>query len=401
MTMNLNELPDMSDALKQVQQFDEKKKTKKAKRWWDDDGDGKGWEKGEVDGKFKKESYDLTEEWIDASADVSAEYFLDEGLNEEGLEMVMEEVGLEDFLDFVTDPVEELNEERSAEKASSKAPSYAKVKARIDKADAKRKSEGKREYSTSPASKRNYGDEEAPEGKPEVKAVKKKQAPSAQKAATKKKVTASVAKAKKAQPKKAATKQGLKDKIVGAVKKGVARHKAAVGKAKSDGKKMAKAAGEVGKTVKKAAKDFSKAANPKKEIKLVKGLAKIASTKKEELEAQIIDNLEDLNEADIADILARLEKKRISKGGNPEDSPLPAMKKYHAKKKSAKKEEVEVEGEQLDEISADLALKATKKADVERGKAAASGNKERAVAKLNQAKRLYAKQAAKRKKENA
>ena len=31
--------------------------------------------------------------------------------------------------------------------------------------------------------------------------------------------------------------------------------------------------------------------------------------------------------ADIADILARLEKKRISKGGDPKDSPLPAMKK--------------------------------------------------------------------------
>ena len=44
----------------------------------------------------------------------------------------------------------------------------------------------------------------------------------------------------------------------------------------------------------------------------------------------------------IEDIIARLEKKRIAKGGNPEDSPLPAMKKYHAdKKKKAKKEEVE------------------------------------------------------------
>ena len=49
--------------------------------------------------------------------------------------------------------------------------------------------------------------------------------------------------------------------------------------------------------------------------------------------------------ADIADILARLEKKRISKGGNPEDSPLPAMKKYHADKKKVKKEEVELEEE--------------------------------------------------------
>ncbi len=29
-----------------------------------------------------------------------------------------------------------------------------------------------------------------------------------------------------------------------------------------------------------------------------------------------------LDESDIADILARLEKKRISKGGNPDESPL-------------------------------------------------------------------------------
>jgi len=26
---------------------------KNVKRWWDDDGDGIGWEKGEVSGKFK------------------------------------------------------------------------------------------------------------------------------------------------------------------------------------------------------------------------------------------------------------------------------------------------------------------------------------------------------------
>lgn len=30
------------------------KENDKPKRWWDDDGDGKGWEKGEVEGKFKK-----------------------------------------------------------------------------------------------------------------------------------------------------------------------------------------------------------------------------------------------------------------------------------------------------------------------------------------------------------
>ena len=46
-----------------------------------------------------------------------------------------------------------------------------------------------------------------------------------------------------------------------------------------------------------------------------------------------IAKIADIQEADIADIIARLEKKRISKGGNPDDSPLPAMKKYHADKK--------------------------------------------------------------------
>ena len=51
------------------------------------------------------------------------------------------------------------------------------------------------------------------------------------------------------------------------------------------------------------------------------------------------EELKDLiqEKPDIGDILARLEKKRISKGGNPDDSPLPAMKKYHAKKKKVKK----------------------------------------------------------------
>ena len=57
------------------------------------------------------------------------------------------------------------------------------------------------------------------------------------------------------------------------------------------------------------------------------------------------------------------------------------------------------EVEQIDEISADLALKASKKAEVERGKAAVAGNKERAIEKLKQSSRLYAKQAKKRRME--
>ena len=53
----------------------------------------------------------------------------------------------------------------------------------------------------------------------------------------------------------------------------------------------------------------------------------------------------------------------------------------------------------LKEISADTALAASKKADVERGKAAAGGDREKAKAKAAQASRLYKASAEKRKKE--
>ena len=55
-----------------------------------------------------------------------------------------------------------------------------------------------------------------------------------------------------------------------------------------------------------------------------------------------------------------------------------------------------VKEDTINEISADLALKASKKADVERGKAAASGDKEKAKSKAGQASRLYAAQKKKR-----
>ena len=53
----------------------------------------------------------------------------------------------------------------------------------------------------------------------------------------------------------------------------------------------------------------------------------------------------------------------------------------------------------LNEVSADAALRASKKADVERGKAAAGGDREKAQAKAAQASRLYKKSGEKRKSE--
>ena len=330
--MNLRELPDLSDAYKQVQALDEKKKPK---RWQDDDGDGKWYEKSDVDGKISKREkeklkkegadiadilarlekkriskggdpeesplpamkkyhadkkkkvkkeeveyeYDLTEEWIDASAEVSADYFFSEGLNEEGLDFVIEEVGLEDFIEFVTDPIEELNEERSARKAKSNAPSYEKVKAAVDKADAAKKAAKKGEYSAAYKKKEtdvtNYGDDKpAAKSKSNTrltatvkkKPVKKAAAP--KKAATLKKVEKAVSTAKKKQPAKPASKPGIVGKIKSAVKKGVERHN----KAREAGRVPEKRVKEFAKGFKSGVKDTVKFAKKAKKAVVGEGV---------------------------------------------------------------------------------------------------------------------------------
>ena len=203
------------------------------------------------------ESVDLTEEWINASIEVSADYFFAEGINEEGLDQIIDEVGLEDFVDFVIDPIEELNEERSARKASVKAPSYEKVKAAVDKTDAAKKKAGKGEYSKSYAKRSGETEdstdykEKAPakkKAKPVAKAtVRKPKAAPKKKAATVKKVEKAVKTAKKDQPKKPTSKKGLLGRVGDAVKKGVERHN------------KARAAGKVPeKRVKEFAKGFKK-----------------------------------------------------------------------------------------------------------------------------------------------
>ena len=90
-----------------------------------------------------------------------------------------------------------------------------------------------------------------------------------------------------------------------------------------------------------------KAAETEADIKRWKALEESGNFTDEEIQT--------IKEADIADILARLEKKRISKGGDPEESPLPAMRKYHADKKKKKvKEEVE-SIEEADSLSGQVA----------------------------------------------
>ena len=219
--------------------YEGKKKDDDSKRWQDDDGDGKWYEKSDVDGKVsdrekkekkkKKDDEDDVKEAIDFAAD----YFLEEGIEEEELDVIIEDVGLDDFVEFV-------NEERAARKARASAPSYKKVKAAVDASDAAKKKAGKGEYSAAYKKKETdvtvYDDKPA---KASVKKVKKavaktKAAKPAAKPAAKKAAPAKKAPAKKAPEKKA----GLISKIGSAYKKGVERHKAARAKGKVPEKRV-------------------------------------------------------------------------------------------------------------------------------------------------------------------
>ncbi len=172
------------------------------------------------------EGEDLVEEFINESVDLAADYFIKEGINEDGLEKIVDLVGLEDFTEFVLDLPQNLNEERSATKAPKR--DYEKVKAAVYKKDAERKEKGTGEYSTTKAAKAKYGDEEAPGGltkAPEKKAESKptpkpKSTPAA-------KVATATKTAKKTQVSTSSDKKGLASKIKGFVSKGIERHQKA------------------------------------------------------------------------------------------------------------------------------------------------------------------------------
>ena len=151
----------------------------------------------------------------------AVEYFYEEGINEEGLDIVIEEVGLEDFVDFV--------EERSARKMNVRTKgSIKKQIAKDADAEEKRRKAKTHEYKETPKKKPRVG------------------APSYST-----KVTGAVKKAKAKQPTKKASKEGIRSKIAGAVKKGVERHKSAVKKSKfaSGVKSGVKAVGKFAKDV--------------------------------------------------------------------------------------------------------------------------------------------------------
>ena len=314
-----------------------KKNGKKAKRWWDDDGDGKGYEKGEVDGKFPDKDGSKKKK--------------------------------------VKEEVENLNE-ISADKAleASKAADVKRGKLAVagDREGAAKKSaQAVRLYKAQAKKRLNREEVEVDEGyeekkKSEVLSAMKKQGrklSDKDKDKIANKVVASKGDTSKSDDRYAyeevdpgmehnlsilsmlAEKEvNVKDtkKVVDAIR-AYDKSKDASRDATDDSDKGDKEGAAIEKKYAAKERGEIKKDDPNwKNKKYHTGMhgeeveSLVASGKFSNEELMSIANLQ---EADIADILARLEKKRISKGGNPDDSPLPAMKKYHADKKKKKVKE--------------------------------------------------------------
>ena len=205
--------------------------------------------------------FNLTEEYITESADLAVNYFFEEGINEDGLDQIIEEVGIEEFVDFVLGEPEDLVE---AKRVPGGGP-YAAKKMNVRTLKATKKKAEEIKADKSDVVKRGTPKDTVARARAERSLKKPKLAsPSTVRKAAEPKVPAAVAKVKKTQPKKKASKVGLLGKVKGTLAKGAERHskavkglatkaaKSPVGKAAVD---FAKGAGEGVKAVGKAAKD--------------------------------------------------------------------------------------------------------------------------------------------------
>ena len=215
---------------------------------------------------------EITEAYTEQSIDLAADFFLEEGINEEGVDLIIEEVGVDVFTEFVFE-----NNTTSLDEAvrdMKKAPKrdYAKVKASVDKKDAERKSKGTGEYAKTKTAKDKYGDEDNTNYDDDAPAPKKK-------------VVATVKKVKAKQSEKKPEKKGIVGKIRGAVAKGIERHKSAT-------KAASKSLKDTAKQHSQHRKDFVKGATPTaKEKKIAGGIGKAVKKAVTGEEVEHIDEL--------------------------------------------------------------------------------------------------------------
>ena len=199
--------------------------------------------------------------------DAAVEYFYEEGLNEDGIDLLIEEIGLEEFVEFVTED-EFLTEERKARKMNVRTLKATKKKAEEIKADksdvvkrgtpadtlarARTERSTKKPKLAKPAKKDHDGDGKIETPKAEHRGSRNKA------------ITKAVTKAKATQPKKPASKEGIGSKIRGALRSAKARDLKGVRKVRDTVRKVQKS--EFGKGVVSGVKAVGKAAKDVKGV---------------------------------------------------------------------------------------------------------------------------------------
>jgi len=187
------------------------------------------------------ESVELSEDYIAESVNIAAQYFYEQGLNEDGVEILIDELGLDEFVSFVFEIGDEVISEARAggvkvEPVTATGKPFKSGKPtkkgleRLQKLKTERKEREEKESSEKPSG---------------MKASLQRQS--------------AIANAKKQQPKK----KSFLDKVAHQVNMGIERHKAAMSAARETGKvisKAAKGAGQVAREVGKGASGAAKLA---------------------------------------------------------------------------------------------------------------------------------------------
>ena len=188
--------------------------------------------------KEQEKKEDKKEEW---AVNTAAEYLFNEGLNEDGVAIFIEELGLESFAKFVY----ELGEEVLTEAKFDRLPPVSKTGKKIADLKGGAKASSIKSKRKIRATLRQKVDDES-KSKPGFASFSKKVTSQSKKDNTSK----AVASAKKQQPKK----RGILDRVAGEVLKGMERHRKAMDAARETGKTISKAA----KVGAKGAKEFGK-----------------------------------------------------------------------------------------------------------------------------------------------
>jgi hypothetical protein len=238
------------------------------------------------------EAVEIGEDYLQESVDIASEYFYEQGLNEFGVSILIEELGLDEFVGFLFDIVEEnyLVESRAGgvkvEPVTKTGKSVGSLKG------------GARSSAIKRLRKEKSARQEA-----EAKASAAK--PSGMKAALQRQSAVASAKKQQKPTPQGRTRRSALDRIAGAVLSGIERHK----KATSAASKMAKQTGETlrkaAPVARKAASEFGKGVRSGIETagKAAKDVKKVVS--KEETE---IDEKLNLKTAEMGEVIKDFQK---------------------------------------------------------------------------------------------